>query len=90
MLIAVVLFATVLLRFALIGVGAYLLLPRGATCPRCSTHMALIRSPVLRILLPIVEHRWCMTCGWNGVVRLPRRGERGGRHSGVINRTARS
>jgi hypothetical protein len=73
MLIVVVLLATVLLRFALVGVGAYLLLPRGSACPRCAAEMALIRSPVLRVLMPVLEHRWCMGCGWNGVVRAPRR-----------------
>jgi hypothetical protein len=73
-LIVVVLFATVLLRFALIAGAAYLLLPRGPACPRCATEMALIRSPVLRLVVPALEHRWCMECGWNGVVRAARGG----------------
>ncbi len=68
-LIAAVLFATVLLRFALIAGAAYLLLPRGSACPHCAAEMSLIRSPVLRVLLPGLEHRWCIECGWNGVVR---------------------
>lgn len=92
MLIAAVLFATVLLRFALVAVAAYLLLPRGSSCPRCATEMALIRRPLLRRLAPVLEHRWCLECGWHGVVRrtaAPPPGE-GARHSRVISRTARS
>lgn len=82
MLIAVVLFATVLLRFALIAGATYLLLPRGTACPHCAAEMPLIRSPVLRLLAPRLEHRWCLECGWNGVVRAA--------HSRVMSRTARS
>lgn len=75
MLIVLVLFATVLLRFTLVGVAAYLLLPRGSACPHCGDDMPLIRSPILKVLMPFIEHRWCIACGWNGVVRVERRRE---------------
>ncbi len=43
--------------------------------------LALIKHSLLRVLLPAVEHRWCLDCGWSGVVRVQSR---------VINRAARS
>ena len=89
MLVVVVLFATVLLRAGIVLFVVYLILPATRTCPRCATDLTMIRHPVLRRLLPYVEHRWCLGCGWSGVVRrippprpLPQ--------SRVINRAARS
>jgi len=89
MLIVVVLLATVLLRFSIVVSVVYLMLPRSRACPRCADELVLIRHPVLRRLLPLVEHRWCLRCGWSGVVR---RGARvpGESQSRVISRTARS
>ena len=89
MLIVVVLFATVLLRAGIVLFVVYLILPATRTCPRCATDLAMIRHPVLRRLLPQVEHRWCLECGWSGVVRrVPRARPLG--QSRVINRAARS
>lgn len=83
MVIALVLFLTVLLRFGLVLAVVYLILPRGADCPRCAAPLALVRHPILRRVVPILEHRWCLDCGWSGLVRRVRQ-------SRVINRTARS
>jgi len=69
MLIAGVLLATVLLRFSIVATVVYLLLPRGPSCPRCGVEAATIRHPFLRRVLPWLEHRWCLDCGWNGLVR---------------------
>ncbi len=69
MLIVVVLFATVLLRAAIVLTFVYLMLPAKRVCPHCGAHLALIQHTVLRRLLPVVEHRWCLDCGWSGVVR---------------------
>ncbi len=89
MLIVVVLFATVLLRFGIVMIVVYLMLPATRACPRCSHELALIRHSVLRVVVPVLEHRWCLHCGWSGVVRrMPP--ERGVRQSRVINRAARS
>ena len=82
MLIVVVLFATVLLRFGIVLTVVYLLLPATRTCPRCGTDLILIRHPILRRLLPPVKHKWCLNCGWSGIVREPQ--------SRVIKRAARS
>ncbi len=92
MLIVVVLFATVLLRAGIVLFVVYLILPATRTCPRCAADLEMIRHPVLRRLLPQVQHRWCLTCGWSGVVRRAPRGEgeRTQTQSRVINRAARS
>jgi hypothetical protein len=87
MLIVAVLVATVLLRFTIIAAVVYLLVPRGPACPRCGLALALIRHPLLQALVPRLEHRWCLECGWSGVVR---RGAAAHPQSRVINRTARS
>jgi hypothetical protein len=69
MLVVVVLLATVLLRFSLVAVLTYVLLPRGPTCPHCAAELTQIRNTFLRRVLPVLEHRWCLECGWHGVVR---------------------
>src|SRR2546426_10980250 len=69
MLVVVVLFATVLLRAAIVTTFVYLMLPAKRACPRCGAQLALIQHSVLRRVLPVVEHRWCLDCGWSGVGR---------------------
>jgi hypothetical protein len=86
MLIVAVLFATVLLRFAIVLVVVYLILPATRVCPHCANDLTLIRHPILCRVIPPVEHRWCLSCGWNGLGRRPRRGSQ----SRVISRAARS
>jgi ribosomal protein S27AE len=82
MLVVVVLFATVLLRAVIVMTFVYFMLPAKRVCPQCGAQLALIQHSVLRRLLPVVEHRWCLDCGWSGVVRQVQ--------SRVIRRTARS
>ncbi len=89
MLIVAVLFATVLLRFGIVLGVVYLILPATRICPQCASDLTLIRHPILRHLIPQVEHRWCLGCGWNSLVRRPR-GPRSGSQSRVISRAARS
>lgn len=69
MLVVGVLFATVLLRVAIIAAVVYLLLPKGSLCPSCQVDMVLLRNRFLARVLPVLERRWCLDCGWNGVVR---------------------
>jgi hypothetical protein len=71
-LIVLVLFVTVLMRFAIVLAVVYLLLPRGTLCPRCQVEMTLIQNRFLKKVLPMVERRWCLQCGWNGVARRVR------------------
>lgn len=68
------------LVFALpIGVGAvmsYRGLPVGRACPHCGNETLRLLSRVLsRCSLAVpgsLQRRWCMCCGWEGTVRLPR------------------
>ena len=90
MLVAVVLGATVLLRAGIVLSVVYLVLPKALSCPRCADRLTLIRHPVLQRLLPLVEHRWCMGCGWSGLARRARERRQTPRQSRVINRAARS
>ena len=69
MLIVGVLLTTVVLRVAIITAVVYLLLPKGSFCPLCQVEMLLLRNRFLTWILPLVERRWCLECGWNGVVR---------------------
>ena len=82
MLVVVVLFATVLLRAGIVLTFVYLMLPVKRVCPLCGAPLALIQHSILRRLLPIIEHRWCLDCGWSGLVRQAQ--------SRVIRRAARS
>ena len=82
MLVVVVLFATVLLRAGIVLTFVYLMLPKKRVCPLCGARLTPIRHSVLRLLLPMVEHRWCMRCGWSGLVRQTQ--------SRVMRRAARS
>src|SRR2546421_2808783 len=79
MLVVVVLLATVLLRVAIVTAVVYLLLPQGSLCPHCNLEMVAVRNRVLDQLVPVLQRRWCLECGWNGVVRRVRRGPHGSR-----------
>jgi hypothetical protein len=69
-LIVGVLLATVALRVLAVAALTYLLLPRGGACPHCGTATTPVRSLALDALpVPRLERRWCLECGWHGVVR---------------------
>jgi hypothetical protein len=72
MLIVVVLLVTVLMRFAIITAVVYLVLPAGPLCPHCKIEMVSIRNRFFDRLLPALQRRWCLECGWNGLVRRVR------------------
>jgi ribosomal protein S27AE len=82
MLVVVVLFATVLLRAGIVLTFVYHILPKKRVCPLCGAPLTRIQHSILKLLLPMVEHRWCLECGWSGIVRH--------RQSRVIKRAARS
>jgi hypothetical protein len=69
MLIVTVLLVTVLMRYVMVGCVVYFLLPRGTRCPACGIEMLPIRHLVLDRAFPWLQRRWCLGCGWNGVVR---------------------
>ncbi|PYP73741.1 MAG: hypothetical protein DMD41_04530 [Gemmatimonadetes bacterium] len=68
-LIVGVLLVTVLMRYVMVGCVVYFLLPRGTLCPACGIEMLPIRHLVLDRVFPWLQRRWCLGCGWNGVVR---------------------
>lgn len=88
MLIVGVLLFTVLLRVGIVAAVVFILLPVTRACPRCAGELTLIRHPVLRHLIPYIEHRWCLPCGWSGITR--RLTPRPTGQSRVISRAARS
>jgi hypothetical protein len=48
------------------------LLPAGRDCPRCGSESVPIRLALLRPLAPLLHRRWCISCGWEGMVRVDR------------------
>src|SRR5437588_3050369 len=72
MLVVVVLLVTVLLRLAIVTAVVYLLLPQGPLCPHCNFEMVAIRNRFVDRLVPLLERRWCLECGWDGVLRRVR------------------
>lgn len=82
MLVVVVLLATVMLRAGIVLTFVYYILPKKRVCPLCGAPLTRIHHSILKLLLPIVEHRWCQECGWSGIVRQVQ--------SRVMRRAARS
>ena len=66
------LLATVLLRLVIVTTVVYFILPAGPICPHCKVDMIPIRNRFVDRVLPALERRWCLECGWNGVVRRVR------------------
>jgi hypothetical protein len=56
---------------------SYRALPYGVRCARCGGDTLQLLSRWLRRAAPLlpsaVQRRWCLNCGWEGVVRVPRR-----------------
>src|SRR5213592_2547072 len=72
MLVVLVLLVTVAMRVAIVTAVVYLLLPRGPLCPHCAVEMVPLRNRFFDRLLPALQRRWCLECGWDGVVRRVR------------------
>lgn len=52
-------------------------LTRGRRCPHCGNESVPLQARLAALasaVLPrsVIQRRWCMRCGWNGLVRLPR------------------
>ncbi len=46
-----------------------LVIPRGDRCPNCDTPTMRIESPLSDRYLPWLRKRWCLACGWQGMLR---------------------
>lgn len=47
----------------------YLFLPSGRECPRCAGETVPIRSRLMHPFRSLAMVRWCLACGWEGVIR---------------------
>ena len=68
------------LRIIAATVVFVLILPRGDRCPMCDAVTLHVQSPALRRFhLPLTK-KWCLACGWEGVMRreAPREVSNGG------------
>ena len=72
MLVVAVLLATVVMRVAIVLAVVYLLLPRGPLCPHCGIEMVALRNRFFDHVVPALQRRWCIECGWDGIVRRVR------------------
>ncbi|MFO7260323.1 MAG: hypothetical protein DIU52_004150 [bacterium] len=75
LLVALYLLLVVALPLALSATVNYRSLPEGTTCPLCRSETLLLRSRTLgwtsAVLRRVVlQRRWCLTCGWEGVCKL--------------------
>ncbi len=46
-----------------------ILLPRGDRCPNCDAVTVRVASPFSDRFLPWFRKRWCLRCGWRGMLR---------------------
>lgn len=58
----------VVIRLVAIVVILLVALSTGPTCPACRGETLAIRTPWLK-LAPWIERRWCLSCGWSGLLR---------------------
>ncbi len=58
------------LRIVAATVIFLLILPRGDRCPLCDAVTIRVRSPWFGSSLFRLAKRWCLTCGWDGYMRL--------------------
>ncbi len=47
----------------------FFFLPAGRECPRCGHETILLRSRLLRPVRRLTSMRWCLDCGWEGIMR---------------------
>lgn len=45
------------------------LLPNDGKCPDCDEPTARLASPLLDRFLPWFRKSWCLSCGWEGILR---------------------
>jgi hypothetical protein len=62
------------LRIVAATVVFALIMPRTTRCPDCDAETQAVVSPWLDRVLPWFRRSWCLTCGWEGVLRRPEGG----------------
>ena len=59
----------VILRWCLVLFLATLIVRSARNCPACFNETIPIRRPMLTLMLPMTEWRWCPACRWQGPSR---------------------
>ena len=57
------------LRVVAATVVFFAMLPPGDRCPNCDSPTTRVASPFSDHLLPWLRKRWCLACGWEGMLR---------------------
>ena len=65
MIAVLVLLALVVLRVLLVAGFALVLIPVGRVCPACGAETVPLERTGLARLMPRIERRWCVACGWS-------------------------
>lgn len=76
LLIVLYLLLVIALPLALSAAVSYRTLPEGRTCALCGGDTIRLRSRSLSAASRLfrgeeLQRRWCLMCGWEGIVRLP-------------------
>lgn len=76
LLIVLYLLLVIVLPLSLSVTVSYRTLPEGSTCPLCADETLRLRVRWLRPVSKMIRRtelhrRWCLTCGWEGVSRIP-------------------
>jgi hypothetical protein len=62
------------------------LLPRGDRCPNCDAVTDRVESAFADRFLPWLHKRWCLSCGWQGMLRRGPLRTRPGRSDALTSR----
>ena len=49
------------------------ILPEGVRCPNCDAVTVRVQSRGWNLLMPWFRTSWCFECGWDGLLRTPRK-----------------
>jgi len=75
LLVALYLLLVIALPLALSAGVSYRTLPEGTACPLCRSETLLLRSRWLGwasalLRRVVLQRRWCLSCGWEGIAKL--------------------
>jgi hypothetical protein len=84
----IVLLGLVALRGVLLGIGAALIVRPVIECPACFAATSGLYHPWLRRIVPWLEWRFCVHCGWSGPGRRVVSGTGSQRSPGASRRQA--
>lgn len=59
----------IVLRFVVATVAFMFILPRSDRCPNCDHPTLRVESVLHDRIMPWFRKSWCITCGWQGLLR---------------------